>query len=154
MNSTQLLNQKTYLTVILCGIIVGFVIAPVAFAHAKVKQITHVKVEGTITLGPTCGGAVIFPNPEPTNCDDRPYKTTVYFIKTDETVHIAATSSENGHYKVMLPAGTYVVRDRVTDSADPILVPFYYPYLTTVGPVSIGGEKRVELDLSFDTGLR
>jgi hypothetical protein len=129
----------------------GFM-ATVAHAKEKERPIKNVKIEGSITLGPVCG-AVIFPNPDPHGCDDHQYKTTVYFISMDGKVNVAVTSTKKGHYKVKVPAGTYVIRDRASTSSDPIMVPRYYPYLETVGPITVGEEKHVELDLLFNTGI-
>jgi hypothetical protein len=136
-----------------------YAICALVLVGASITSVTYGKekgaiVRGTITLGPTCGGAVIFPQPSPSDCSDKPYATTVYFISMDGSIRMPATSNPEGLYRVKLPAGTYVIREHRDDSTDPIMVPFYRPYLTTVGPITVGDEKQVDLDLLFDTGIR
>jgi hypothetical protein len=150
MTSQNISIPKSQIVYAVCALILaGIFITSTTYGKEK-----GAIVSGTITLGPTCGGAVIFPQPDPSDCADKPYTTTVYFISMDGTIRTPATSNPQGLYKVKLPTGTYVIREHQNDSTDPLPVPFYRPYLTTVGPVTVGDDKRVDLDISFDTGIR
>ncbi len=125
--------------------------SPVIAKEKDVKPAIKATVSGIITLGPVCA-VVTYPSSE--NCGDQPYATTVYFYSTTGRKIKSVTSSTDGSYKVRLPAGTYTIGTTATPPPSGSIIPPSIPKLKTTGPITVTAHQRLNLPISFETGIQ
>lgn len=101
------------------------------------------KIIGTIFIGPTCGGPLKTPSdPE---CSDKPIQGEFSVKNTMGNVEFTRfVTDEEGNFSVTLPTGEYYIT-----WADPVGIPAEQGHL-----VNIESGKTIEVDITFDTGIR
>ncbi len=109
-----------------------------AFAAGCVAPETGT-LSGTVTVGPMCPAQRESPDPD---CDDSPLSITLQALRGGRVV-ATFTSDGQGHYNVMLPAGTYTLRDQAQS------LPSCH-----AGPADIVAGQQRRLDIQCDSGIR
>ncbi len=99
-------------------------------------------IEGTVKIGPTCGGPI---GGDVSGCEDKPYQTTIN-VKTADGSRIITTfkSGVDGTFRVRLDPGTYLLTSG-TSGRLPSLSP---------ETVVVKANEYTHIDLTFDSGIR
>ncbi len=98
-------------------------------------------IEGTVTIGPTCPVQRI-----DSPCPDRPYDATVSVLDaTGVGVLASVRSGSDGRFRVLLPAGRYLVRSE----SETALSPRAFEEMVDVEPGHL-----TPVQIVFDSGIR
>ncbi len=99
-------------------------------------------IEGTVTIGPSCPGAV---NQNDAKCDDKPYKAN-FVVKTANGSQTVKTfsSDANGTFRVSLNPGTYLIASGTGTK---------YPAFSEQ-TVTVEANTYTKINLYFDSGIR
>ena len=119
---------------------VCFVLTLAAIAACAPPATVDSGIQGYVTAGPSC------PVSRPgVPCPDLPYAATLSILAAGDRRLIASAASDaSGFYKVLLPAGIYIIRP---DS------PGILPRASEVS-VEVRPHEFTRQDISYDTGIR
>jgi hypothetical protein len=80
-------------------------------------------------------------------CPDKPLRSRLTVLRADSGRTVATTTSDgNGHFRIPLPPGHYVVRpDNLTGAVVPIAQPL---------TVTVAAGRYTVITISFDSGIR
>lgn len=98
-------------------------------------------IMGVVTIGPTCPVERIPPDP---NCADRSYQATLRVRNSAGKIVIEQKINSDGTFKFSLPPGKYTI-----ENGGVAVMPTLSPVSVEVGP-----NGYVEVNLSFDSGIR
>ena len=99
-------------------------------------------IEGRAMLGPSCP---VVRKPNSTECDDKPYKTSLNLKSTAGKLVQTFETDVDGFFRVDVDPGDYVILSTNTTLTPPTLIPV---------SVSVHKDEHAKANLKFDTGIR
>lgn len=97
-------------------------------------------ITGTVTIGPTCGGAQMYP-PKP-NCDDQPYNGT-FNLYTEAGTFVRTIDVKDGKFSVTTAAGNYEIRGSGANK---------FPRVSQA--VTVKAHVFTHVNMQLDSGIR
>jgi hypothetical protein len=114
-------------------------VTPPPSTATPLPQAGDTGIDGFVTIGPTC------PVERPDSpCPDRPFEATIDILDDQGRQVAAARSDAQGHFRVLLPPGTYTLQGRSATAP-----PYARPETATVTE----GELTT-VRIRFDSGIR
>jgi hypothetical protein len=102
-------------------------------------------ISGEVRLGPTCPGRRIPPGDD--NCADKLYQGKFELLEFDGTTVVREFSSgEDGKFKISVPEGEYMIRNKSTGEP--------FPTCGKTGMIPVEKEGFTEVIVFCDTGIR